>query len=83
MSRDIVNGQVNVDVPIASRSKDVLAFLGNLSLNGNFALDQLSDFGTLTTIGYGANWSPIEAVRLIASMTDQDERRPRASSATR
>ena len=73
VSRDTVNGQVNVDLPIASRSKDVLGFLGNLSANFNLAEDHLSDFGTLTTLGYGANWSPIDGVRLIASATDTDQ----------
>lgn len=73
VSRDTVNGQVNVDVPIASRSKDVLPFLGTLSANFNLAQDHLSDFGTLTTLGYGANWSPIEGVRVIASVTDTDQ----------
>ncbi len=73
VSRDTVNGQVNVDVPLTSRSKDVLPFLGTLSANFNLAEDRLSDFGTLQTLGYGANWSPIEGVRVIASVTDTDE----------
>ncbi len=73
ISRDTVNGQVNVDLPLTSRSKDVLPFLGTLSANFNLAEDHLSDFGTLTTLGYGANWSPIEGVRVIASVTDTDE----------
>lgn len=73
VARDIGNMQVNLDLPIASRSADVLAGIGNLSLNGNLAADHLSDFGTLWTIGYGVNWSPIDAVRVIASVTDQDE----------
>ncbi len=73
VSRDTVNGQINVDVPISSRSRDVLPFLGALSANFNLAEDHLSDFGTLTTLGYGANWSPIDGVRVIASVTDTDE----------
>ncbi len=73
VSRDTVNGQVNVDLPLTSRSKGVLPFLGTLSANFNLAEDHLSDFGTLTTLGYGANWSPIEGVRVIASVTDTDE----------
>ncbi len=73
VSRDTVNGQINVDVPVSSRSKDVLPFLGTLSANFNLAEDHLSDFGTLTTLGYGANWSPIDGVRVIASVTDTDE----------
>ncbi len=73
VSRDIVNGQVNIDVPIADSDKGVLPFLGRLTGNANVALDHLSDFGTLTTIGYGANWTPVKGVRLIGSVTDQDE----------
>ena len=72
VSRNTVNGQVNVDVPLTSRAKNVLAAIGSLSANGNFAVDHLSDFGTLKTIGYGLNWSPIVPLRIIASVTDQD-----------
>ncbi len=72
LSRAIVNGQVNVDVPITSRSKDFLGAVGNLSANFNLAYDDFSDFGTLRTLGYGLNWSPIEPVRIIASVTEQD-----------
>ncbi|WP_294235884.1 TonB-dependent receptor [uncultured Sphingomonas sp.] len=73
VSRDIVNGQVNLDVPIANRDRQVLGAIGNLSLNVNAGANHLSDFGTLTTIGYGANWSPLEGVRFIASWTDQED----------
>ncbi len=72
VSRDIVNGQVNIDLPIASRSRDILSPLGQLSANLNVGVDHLSDFGTLLTTGYGANWSPIDGVRLIASATDEE-----------
>lgn len=72
-SRNMAEGQINLDLPIASKSKKVLSFLGDLSLNGNLAVHQLSDFGTLTTRGYGANWQPLQGVRLIASVTDQDD----------
>ncbi len=72
VSRDIVNGQLNVDVPLTSRAKDVLAAIGTLSVNGNVAVNHLSDFGTLTTLGYGLSWSPIVPLRIIASATTQD-----------
>jgi len=72
-TRNDASGQINLDVPIASKSKKVLAFLGDLSINGNLAVHQLSDFGTLTTRGYGANWQPIKGVRFITSITDQDD----------
>jgi uncharacterized membrane protein YgcG len=73
VSRDLGSAQASVDVPIASRSRDVLAGLGQLSLNFNLGAEELSDFGTLTRYGYGANWSPLEGVRVIASMqVDED-----------
>ncbi|KTT67002.1 TonB-dependent receptor, partial [Sphingomonas sanguinis] len=73
VSRDIVNGQVNLDFPIANRDRQVLSAIGDLSLNVNAGADHLSDFGTLTTVGYGANWSPLEGVRFLASWTDQED----------
>lgn len=72
VARDSANAQANLDLPIASRREGVLSALGNLSLNGNVAVEHLSDFGSLWTLGYGANWSPIEGVRLLASVTDED-----------
>ncbi len=72
VSRDSVNGRINLDLPIASRSRNVLGWLGNLSLNGNAAVNRLSDFGTLTSYGYGLNWGPIEGVRVIGSINQQD-----------
>jgi hypothetical protein len=73
LTRNIVNGQINVDVPLTGRRNKFLNAIGDLSLNGNLAVNQLSDFGTLWTIGYGANWSPTPSLRLIASFTDQDQ----------
>ena len=72
LSRTRGNLQANIDVPIASRRNDVLAAIGNLSANFNGEVEQLSDFGTLTTIGYGFNWSPISQATLIASVTEEE-----------
>jgi hypothetical protein len=72
LSRDRGNGQVSLDVPIASRREGFLEAIGNLSVNLNAAFEHLSDFGTLRTLGAGVNWSPIEQVSLIASVTDED-----------
>ncbi|VXC81817.1 TonB-dependent receptor [Sphingomonas sp. 8AM] len=73
IGRDLANAQINLDLPIANKAQGVLSALGRLSINGNLAVDQLSDFGTLWTLGYGANWTPIEGIRLLVSVTDQDE----------
>lgn len=72
IGRDSGSVQANIDLPIASRNRAVLSALGNLSLNANVELEELSDFGTLITYGYGANWSPIEQVRFIASFTEEE-----------
>ncbi len=73
VSRDTINGQINIDIPIASKANGFLPFLGKLSANFNLAEDHLSDFGTLQTLGYGANWIPVEAIRFIVSHTDQEQ----------
>ncbi len=63
------NFQANFDLPIASAKDDVLAGLNKLTVNGNIALDTLSDFGTLITWGAGLNWEPKDGWALIASFT--------------
>jgi hypothetical protein len=72
LSRTRGNAQLSLDVPIASRRRGVLDSIGDFSVNFNAEIEQLSDFGTLRTLGAGLNWSPIEEVRLIASITDED-----------
>jgi iron complex outermembrane recepter protein len=69
LSRNDFNVQGSFDVPLTSRDDHVLGFIGDLSVNGNVAVDVLSDFGTLTTLGYGVNWTPVEGVNFIVSTT--------------
>ncbi len=61
----------NVDLPISSRRRGVLSAIGDLSLNGNVAVESLSDFGTLTTYGYGLNWRPADFISFLASGTHE------------
>ncbi len=72
LSRDTIGVQASFDLPIASRSRKKLRWLGNLSANVNLAFDALSDFGTLRTFGYGLNWSPVEGLNFIASATNEE-----------
>jgi iron complex outermembrane receptor protein len=72
IARDRVNGQANLDLPIARKSRGVLAFAGDLSANLNLAAEHLSDFGTLTTLGYGLNWTPIDPIRVLVSVTHEE-----------
>jgi len=67
--RDIVSGQVNVDLPVTNRKEGFGAAIGDLTVNGNVAAQHTSDFGMLTTVGYGLNWLPRPAVTVIASHT--------------
>ncbi|WP_426169788.1 TonB-dependent receptor [Sandarakinorhabdus sp. DWP1-3-1] len=71
LSRTQGNFQGSFDLPLTSRRNDVLAAIGDLSVNFNIAVDRLSDFGTLTTTGYGFNWKPSATLSLIASVTNQ------------
>jgi hypothetical protein len=71
LSRDTVGFQANFDLPIVSRAQQN-PWLGKFSANLNLAFDQLSDFGTIRTFGYGLVWSPVEAISLIASATNEE-----------
>ena len=72
LSRNNANVQGNVDIPISSRRADVLGAIGDLSANFNGSLDRLSDFGTLTKLGYGLNWRPTGRLSLLWSQTHED-----------
>ncbi|WP_310468384.1 TonB-dependent receptor plug domain-containing protein [Sphingomonas sp.] len=65
------SGSINIDLPVSRRSRDFSA-LGNLTLNANAEVEQLSDFGTLTTLGAGLNWSPVQPLNLIVSWTREE-----------
>ncbi len=71
LDRTTGTASVNLDLPVSRRNREFSA-LGNLTLNANAEIDQLSDFGTLTTIGAGANWSPVERLNLITSWTREE-----------
>ena len=67
LGRDRVDGAFNLDVPIL---KD--GAIGRLGANANAEVEHLSDFGTLTTVGAGINWTPAERLNLIASWTREE-----------
>ena len=69
-TRNDISGVLNIDVPLTSRAKRVLPFMGDFSVNVNSAIDQLSDDGTLKAFGYGINWTPIPGYNLIVSHTN-------------
>lgn len=71
LGRTRATAALNLDLPISRRRSDFAA-LGNVTVNGNAELEQLSDFGTLTTVGAGLNWSPANPLNLIASWTREE-----------
>lgn len=71
LSRTRGSASANFDLPISRRNRDFSA-LGNLTLNTNAEIEQLSDFGTLTTIGAGVNWSPVDRLSFLASWTREE-----------
>lgn len=68
-SRDRLNAQASFDVPITG--PDVLEKLGELSANFNAGYEDLSDFGGLSTLGFGVNWAPVEPLSFLVSYTDE------------
>jgi len=69
LSRNDASAQLNLDLPLASRTHNVFAALGELSVNMNSQIDYLSDFGALPTLGFGVNWTPVPGYNLIVSET--------------
>ncbi len=80
-SREIGSGQISLDLPITSRSKGVLGAVGDIGVNMNAAAQHYSDFGTLSTLGYGMRWRPVPAVQLLMS-ANQDRAAPTGSQIT-
>ena len=71
-TRERISGQASFSLPIAGRRRGVLPALGDLSANFNVGLEELSDFGGLTTLGFGLNWSPVEPLSFQLSYTDEN-----------
>jgi hypothetical protein len=68
LGRTQADGSLSLDVPITNRD----SALGRFSLNANAGVSRLSDFGTLTTYGGGAHWSPTSKLNLLASYTREE-----------
>lgn len=72
LERDTGELRASLDVPITRRGENIPAGVGSLSANFNLSAQNLSDFGALTTIGYGLNWTPIQPLRVLASFSQSD-----------
>ncbi|WP_197976264.1 TonB-dependent receptor domain-containing protein [Sphingomonas sp. CFBP 13733] len=70
LTRTTKGASVNADFPIASANQDVLAFLGQLSVNGMIGVSDVSNYGRLVSSNYGLTWSPVRPIQLIASVNE-------------
>ena len=68
LGRTSGEASVSLDLPITKRSSSI----GRLSANANAGLTQLSDFGTLTSLGAGLNWAPAARLNLSTSWTREE-----------
>jgi hypothetical protein len=68
LGRDRLSSSINLDLPVAKRN-GAWGAIGNLTVNANAEIEELSDFGTLATLGGGLFWSPTPKLNLIASYT--------------
>ncbi|MDJ0979174.1 MAG: hypothetical protein QNI87_11655 [Erythrobacter sp.] len=67
ISRTVLAGGLSLDVPFYLPAP----LPGEFSVNANLDVEDFSDFGTLTTYGYGLVWRPLAALRIIASITEE------------
>lgn len=65
--------QASINLPVASRRRDILAPIGDLSANFDIAVDRQSGSGALLTLRYGFNWSPVEGVMLGGLISTSEE----------
>jgi iron complex outermembrane receptor protein len=70
LTRTTKGASVDADLPIASANQDVLAFLGQLSVNAMIGVSNVSQYGRLVSSNYGLTWSPVQPIQLIASVNE-------------
>ncbi|WP_298674687.1 TonB-dependent receptor [uncultured Sphingomonas sp.] len=70
ITRSTGNAQLSFDIPLTSTKTGFLSAIGTLTANINGELNQLSDYGTLGTFGYGLNWTPRTGISVIASVNE-------------
>lgn len=75
LGRNVANASANIDIPLVERGTGSLGGIGNLSINGNFGYNDISDYGGLIEYGAGLNWSPIDGLSFMASISG-DENAP-------
>jgi len=72
LKRGDLSAGINVAIPVTSRREEFGAALGDLSLNFQAGVNELSDFGTLTDWTAGANWGITEQLTFNVSYVARD-----------
>lgn len=75
LKRDNINGAINLEIPLVDRGVGALGFLGEVAVNGNYGISDLSDFGRLTEYTAGIRWSPVKGLTFQGSLIG-DENAP-------
>ncbi|MEM6819418.1 MAG: hypothetical protein AAF578_11585 [Pseudomonadota bacterium] len=68
-NRESFRASLSLDVPLALPE----GIPSEISVNLNGSYNELSDFGQLTAQGVGVTWRPVEQVRVLLSLQEQDE----------
>ena len=72
LTRGIIEGGVNVAVPLTSRFEGVLGALGDFAANFQLGFNDLSDFGTLYDWSAGLTWEPFDDLQLGVTYVDNE-----------
>jgi hypothetical protein len=65
LGRTRTEAGIALDLPLTSRANNVLAVVGDLSLNGSANIRRVSGFGSLNDRTVGLSWSPFKGVQLL------------------
>ena len=69
VNRSDLNGRASLEIPLMRRDEGIGQVIGELTINGNYARADFSDFGVLESHGYGLVWSPVAGLSLVATIT--------------
>lgn len=72
LKRGNLNAGINLSLPLTSTDDDVLAAVGDITLNASAGVDHLSDFGTLTDWNLGVTWGLSDALTFNATYVNRD-----------
>jgi hypothetical protein len=65
LARTRTEAGISIDLPVASRDEEVLAAIGDLSINASANVRRVGGFGSLFDSTMGVTWGPFEGVQLL------------------